>query len=76
MLAQKAESTGVEPVRDCSHEFSKLARYRPAHSPWAVGTGFEPARALRLRDLANLLLKPLGHPTNKADYTKNSGLEL
>ena len=28
-----AESTGVEPVRDCSHWFSKPAHYRPAHSP-------------------------------------------
>jgi hypothetical protein len=29
----KAEDTGVEPVRDCSHWFSKPARYRPAHPP-------------------------------------------
>jgi hypothetical protein len=28
-----AEDTGVEPVRDCSHEFSRLAHYRPAHPP-------------------------------------------
>lgn len=28
-----AESTGVEPVSPEGHEFSKLAHYRPAHSP-------------------------------------------
>ena len=28
-----AEGTGVEPVRACAHEFSRLAHYRPAHLP-------------------------------------------
>ena len=29
-----AEGTGVEPVRACAHEFSRLAHYRPAHLPF------------------------------------------
>ena len=30
---KNAEGTGVEPVRACAHEFSRLAHYRPAHLP-------------------------------------------
>ncbi|PIU36730.1 hypothetical protein COT02_04635 [Candidatus Roizmanbacteria bacterium CG07_land_8_20_14_0_80_34_15] len=32
----RAEDTGVEPVRACAHEFSRLAHYRPAHLPTEV----------------------------------------
>mgnify|MGYP001564547172 FL=1 len=31
---KNAEGTGVEPVRACAHEFSRLAHYRPAHLPF------------------------------------------
>jgi hypothetical protein len=60
-----AVGTGVEPVRACAHEFSRLAHYRPAHPPKryvkriiaalnaAEEAGFEPTRVLRLRSLAN-----------------------
>jgi hypothetical protein len=42
-----------------------------------VGTGFEPAREfLTLKGLANLRLRPLGHPTLlHQDYTKISSLK-
>lgn len=34
--SNRAEDTGVEPVRACAHEFSRLAHYRPAHLPTEV----------------------------------------
>ena len=40
-----AEGTGVEPVRACAHEFSRLAHYRPAHLPYPEArAGIEPAQ--------------------------------
>gem|GEM_PF-5688479 len=34
LFIEKAEGTGVEPVRAYAHEFSRLAHYRPAHLPF------------------------------------------
>lgn len=64
---------GFEPtVRINPHIGFQDQRHRPlGHLTLAVGTGFEPARGiLILRSLANFRLKPLGHPTKVANYTR------
>ena len=58
------------PFLFLSHQTS-IARNPKYNRILAVGTGFEPARGvLILRSLANFRLKPLGHPTKVANYTR------
>lgn len=57
-----AVGTGVEPVRACAHEFSRLAHYRPAHPPYAEDEGVEPTDHLRGQGLANLCLSRSAYP--------------
>ena len=70
----KPQKGGDERIRTSGnpcrlHRFSRSARSSAPARLRAVGTGFEPARPFRDKGLANLRLRPLGHPTKSLDYT-------
>ena len=53
-ITDLAVGTGVEPVRACAHEFSRLAHYRPARPPLSGGGGIRTHAGLAAQKFSEL----------------------